>query len=169
MGSTVRPHGLPISPAVASTMLHKFLRTPVSAKSASTNTGTPTTPTDPSQPGTPNSGSPNVTTPPISEADFMQLLVTQLQNQDPMNPLQPDQLASELAQFTSVQELAQLNSNSSSQASATASNTQAVEAGMAAGLIGRPVIATGNEVDVSASSGTTRVIADIGGSGGNAV
>jgi len=110
-----------------------------------------------------------VTTPPISEADFMQLLVTQLQNQDPMNPLQPDQLASELAQFTSVQELAQLNIDASSQATATSSNTQAVEAGMAAGLIGRPVIATGNGVDVSSSSSTTRVMVDVGGSGGQGV
>jgi len=111
----------------------------------------------------------NVNTPPISEADFMQLLVTQLQNQDPMNPLQPDQLASELAQFTSVQQLAQLNTDAGSQLSAVNSNTQAIQANMASALLGHPVVATGGEVDVSASSSTTKVLADIGAGGGQGV
>jgi flagellar basal-body rod modification protein FlgD len=103
----------------------------------------------------------------ISEADFMQLLVAQLQNQDPLNQLPPDQLASELAQFTSVSQLQTLVTSDASQLTATQANTQAVQASMGQGLIGRDVIATGNQVDVSGN--TTKVIADIGGSGGTAV
>ena len=95
----------------------------------------------------------------------MQILVTQLENQDPMDPVQPDQLASELAQFTSVQELSQLNTDATDQLSAVTDNTQAVEANMATALIGRPIIATGSEVNVSSSSNTTSVLADIGGTG----
>jgi flagellar basal-body rod modification protein FlgD len=106
--------------------------------------------------------------PTISEADFMQLLVTQLKNQDPMNPLQPYELAAQLAQFTSVQQLSQLNSQFTAQATAVNNNTQAVEAGMATSLIGRPIVATGNEVAVSSGSSTGSVIADIGGAGGRA-
>lgn len=169
MGTILGSHGLALSPAAASTALHHLLQsTPVAAKDASTGTGT-----TPSTGGTSNgsaassSSSPSTSsdTPPISEADFMQILVTQLENQDPTNPLQPDQLASELAQFTSVQELAQLNTDATSQLTAVANNTQAVEANMATALIGRPVVATGGEVDVSSSSSTTSVLADIGGTG----
>jgi flagellar basal-body rod modification protein FlgD len=169
MGTILGSHGLALSPAVASTALHNLLQsTPVTARDAST--GAATTPSTGStsngsatSSNSDSSGSSD--TPPISEADFMQILVTQLENQDPMNPLQPDQLASELAQFTSVQELAQLNTDATSQLTAVSSNTQAVEANMATALIGRGVIATGGEVDVSSSSNTTSVLADVGGTG----
>ncbi len=106
-------------------------------------------------------GNPNAT---LNESDFITLLVTQLQNQDPLNTVPPDQLASELAQFTSVSELQQLNSQFANQVTATNSNTAAVQASLGESLIGRQVIGTGNQVDVSGN--TTSVIADIGGSGG---
>ena len=99
----------------------------------------------------------------------MQLLVTQLQNQDPMNPLQPYELAAQLAQFTSVQELVQLNTQFGTQATAINNNTQAVEAGLATGLVGRQVVTIGNEVDVSSSAAQTKILADVGGAGGHAV
>lgn len=166
MGTILGSPGLALSPRVASTALHNLLQAaPLSARDATTSstpssgsTGSAAT-SDPSQSGTSSD------TPPISEGDFMQILVTQLENQDPMNPLQPDQLASELAQFTSVQELSQLNTDATSQLTAVTSNTQAVEANMAASLIGRPVIASGNEVSVASGSSTTSILADIGGAG----
>jgi flagellar basal-body rod modification protein FlgD len=170
MGTILGSHGLALSPAAASTALHNLLQsTPVTARDASTGTGSTPSTTGASNGSTASSptddNSSTSDTPPISEADFMQILVTQLENQDPMNPLQPDQLASELAQFTSVQELAQLNTDATSQLTAVSDNTQAVEANMATALIGRPVIATGGEVDVSSSSNTTSVLADVGGTG----
>jgi flagellar basal-body rod modification protein FlgD len=171
--------GIPISPATTSAVVRK-LRSPLSkalggAMSKATAATTPSVAgTAPSQAAAAAaaagaSTAAPVATPPISQADFMQILVTQLQNQDPMNPLQPDQLASQLAQFTTVQELASLNTDASNQLSAVTSNTQAIEANMATSLIGRPVIAAGNQVDVSSSSSSTSVMADIGGSGGQGV
>jgi len=165
--------GIPFSPAVTSTVVRK-LRAPVAralaaapavnAPAASAAGQTAAAAQTPAA-ATTSTAAP----PPISEADFMKLFVAQLQHQDPMNPLQPDQLASQLAQFTSVQELAQLDADSTNQIAAMATNTQAIEANMATALIGRPVVALGNGVDVSASSTSTKVMADIGAGGGQAV
>lgn len=43
--------------------------------------------------------------------DFLHLLVTQLQNQDPMEPLKGHEFVAQLAQFTSVEQLVKLNTS----------------------------------------------------------
>ncbi|MGC8594359.1 MAG: flagellar hook assembly protein FlgD [Candidatus Kryptoniota bacterium] len=78
-------------------------------------------------------------TPVLGEHDFLKLLITQLQNQDPMNPLDSTQLASQLAQFSSVQELAALNQNVQSSMNANYILTQSINNTMAATLIGKKV------------------------------
>jgi flagellar basal-body rod modification protein FlgD len=40
---------------------------------------------------------------------FMQLLVAQLQNQDPTNPVDPTQFTSQLVQFNMLDQLTQIN------------------------------------------------------------
>jgi flagellar basal-body rod modification protein FlgD len=40
---------------------------------------------------------------------FLQLLTTQLKNQSPLNPLDPDQFTSELVQFNMLDQLSQIN------------------------------------------------------------
>lgn len=40
---------------------------------------------------------------------FLQLLVAQLQNQDPLNPLDPSQFVGQLAQFSELSEVTQIN------------------------------------------------------------
>jgi len=39
----------------------------------------------------------------LSQNDFLQLLVTQMENQDPLNPQSDTQMAAEMAQFTALQ------------------------------------------------------------------
>ena len=41
----------------------------------------------------------------VSQNDFLQLLVAQLRNQDPMNPADSAQFMGELAQFSQLQEM----------------------------------------------------------------
>jgi len=41
--------------------------------------------------------------------DFLQLLVAQLQNQDPLNPMDNDQFLTQLATFSSLQQLISIN------------------------------------------------------------
>jgi flagellar basal-body rod modification protein FlgD len=68
------------------------------------STTTPMTGATGSTPGTtPTSSSSNL---PINQNQFLQLLMTELQNQNPMNPNSSDpmQFVTELAQFTSVEQ-----------------------------------------------------------------
>ena len=45
------------------------------------------------------------------QMDYMKLLITQLQNQDPLEPLDNNEMASQLAQFSQLQQLESMNSN----------------------------------------------------------
>ena len=45
------------------------------------------------------------------QMDYMKLLVTQLQNQNPLEPMDNDQMASQLAQFSQLNQLEGMNSS----------------------------------------------------------
>ncbi len=47
----------------------------------------------------------------VSEQTFLQLLVTQLQNQDPLNPQDASQFVAELSSFSSVEQLTSLSTS----------------------------------------------------------
>jgi flagellar basal-body rod modification protein FlgD len=77
------------------------------------------------------------------EADtdkFMTLLVTQLRNQDPMNPLDNAQMTSQLAQLSTVTGVNKLNTTLES----LKSSYQSSEALQAANMIGHGVLVEGN-------------------------
>ena len=44
------------------------------------------------------------------QMDYMRLLITQLQNQNPLEPLNNNEMASQLAQFSQLQQLESMNS-----------------------------------------------------------
>ena len=52
-------------------------------------------------------GSQNV----LDQKDFLQLLVTQMQNQNPLSPQSDTQMAAEMAQFTSLQQTSAMSSS----------------------------------------------------------
>src|SRR5260370_34469086 len=64
---------------------------------------TPIIPTPPAGGTTPASGSP-LPTPQSLNNMFLQLLVAQLQNQSPLNPMDPTQFVGQLAQFSELSE-----------------------------------------------------------------
>ncbi|MBA7711532.1 hypothetical protein ES703_120498 [subsurface metagenome] len=45
------------------------------------------------------------------QMDYMKLLITQLQNQNPLEPLNNNEMASQLAQFSQLQQLESMNSS----------------------------------------------------------
>src|SRR5439155_332880 len=45
----------------------------------------------------------------VNQQQFLQLFVAQLQHQDPLSPLEPDQLTAQLAQFSQLEQLTGVN------------------------------------------------------------
>ncbi len=76
---------------------------------------------------------------------FMQLLVAQLKNQDPLNPMDNSQLTSQLAQINTVNGISQLNTTLSSMATQSA-------ASQASSLIGRTVEVPSSTLSLSSST-----------------
>lgn len=81
------------------------------------------------------------------EDRFLTMLIAQLKNQDPLNPLDNAQLTSQLAQISTVQGIERLNA-------ALAALVGSVDAGQslaAAGLVGRQVLVSGDTLELSAA------------------
>lgn len=47
----------------------------------------------------------------LGKDDFLRIMLTQMKNQDPTNPFKAEQMATEIAQFTSVEQLQNVNQN----------------------------------------------------------
>jgi flagellar basal-body rod modification protein FlgD len=79
--------------------------------------------------------------------EFLTLLVAQLQNQDPMNPTDPTQFVSQLAQFSTVEQLTQSNSTLNN----ISSGVTSLGLGQYVGLINQPISATMTSLTIPAS------------------
>ena len=80
---------------------------------------------------------------------FLQLLLTQVQNQDPTAPTDTDQFTTELVQFTGVQE--QVNANTSlGQLIGLQQSSQVLQS---ASLVGEPATVTSNEISLQNGTG----------------
>ncbi len=77
---------------------------------------------------------------------FLKLLITQLRNQDPLNPLEAQEFAAQLAQFSSVEQLSQINQALDQNGQLSLMLSQSINSGVAAGLIGKSVEAQGNQI-----------------------
>ncbi|MDR3433061.1 MAG: flagellar hook assembly protein FlgD [Rouxiella aceris] len=84
-------------------------------------------------------------------SQFLTLLVTQLKNQDPTNPMDNSQLTSQLAQINTVSGIQQLNTTLGSISGQITSNSSV----QASSLIGHGVMVAGSAILVGTSSGTT--------------
>ena len=96
------------------------------------------------------------------QTTFLTLLVTQLQNQDPTNPMDSSQMTSQLAQISTVSGISNLQTSLTSLASQLGATQQL----QAAQLVGHGVLTAGNSITVGTStdsSGTaTQVATPIG-------
>jgi flagellar basal-body rod modification protein FlgD len=81
----------------------------------------------------------------MGKADFMRLLVAQLKNQDPLNPMDSREMIAQLATLTSVEKLTSLDTNMM--------QMRAESAGMASmqatALIGKNVVADSNHLTLT--------------------
>jgi flagellar basal-body rod modification protein FlgD len=87
----------------------------------------------------------------LGRDEFLTLLVAQLKNQDPMNPVKDSDFVAQLAQFSSLQEIRNLSE-------ATRQASELSVASSAAGLIGRTVEA---EIVNSDTGETTTISGEV--------
>ncbi len=88
----------------------------------------------------------------LGKDDFLKLLVTQLQNQDPLNPLQGTEFVAQLAQFSSLEQLTNINSSLEQNIQSNQLMTQSIGNSLAATLVGKDVRASSNALQYSGSS-----------------
>lgn len=87
--------------------------------------------------------------------DFLKLLMTQLQNQDPTSPLDTNQFTTELVQFSSVEQ--QINTNNS--LTQLIQLTQAGEVMQASSITGKRVTVSSDHVPLQNGQGTIQFTA----------
>lgn len=92
-----------------------------------------------------SSSSTSSTSPTALQNTFLQLLIAQMKNQDPTNPMDSSQMTSQLAQINTVTGISQLNTSLSS----LATQLNASQQGQAALLIGSTVLAQGTTSTVA--------------------
>lgn len=80
-----------------------------------------------------------------AQDQFMKLLVTQMQNQDPLNPMDNSQLTSQLAQLSTVSGIQEVNATLKSMIS----SFQSSQTLQAASMIGRGVMVNGSTMNLS--------------------
>jgi flagellar basal-body rod modification protein FlgD len=81
---------------------------------------------------------------------FLQLLIAQMKNQDPTNPMDSSQMTSQLAEINTVTGIQQLNTSLTSLASQLTTNQQT----QAANLISSTVLAPGDDFSVASGKAT---------------
>lgn len=82
----------------------------------------------------------------MGKDDFMNLLITQMRYQDPLNPADSSQFASQLAQFSSLEQLSNLNENVQAGLDADYLLAQSINNTLTATLIGKDVKLSGNDL-----------------------
>lgn len=93
------------------------------------------------------------TTTDAAQDRFMTLLVTQMKNQDPLNPLDNAQVTSQLAQLSTVTGIDKLNATLETMMS----NAQSSQSMQASNLIGHDVLVAGNQIHFDGTSGNFAV------------
>jgi flagellar basal-body rod modification protein FlgD len=87
----------------------------------------------------------------LDRTDFLNLLIAQLQNQDPLNPLESADFSAQLAQFSSLEQLMQINQKLTED-SDPANGTGALDA---LGFLGQEVAFASDEIVVADGTAPT--------------
>jgi flagellar basal-body rod modification protein FlgD len=81
----------------------------------------------------------------VTQDEFLRLFVAQLQHQDPLSPLEPNELTSQLAQFSSLEQLTSMNAR----LDALTATTKESGGPALLGLIGREVTIDGSRLSLT--------------------
>ncbi|MFN8582710.1 MAG: flagellar hook capping FlgD N-terminal domain-containing protein [Gemmatimonadaceae bacterium] len=100
----------------------------------------------------------------LGKNEFLQLLTTQMRYQDPMNPMDGSKMAADLAQFSGLEQLVNINDALTSQQSQFNTMLLAINNSVALSTIGKTVMAEGNQVMIAKDATGAKqgkVVADI--------
>lgn len=92
---------------------------------------------------------PDITNADLGKDEFLKLLITQLRHQDPLNPMEGTEFASQLAEFNSVEQLINLNDQVTGLTEAQDQMSSGLHNSLAATLTGKQVKAMSEEIGVS--------------------
>lgn len=84
----------------------------------------------------------------MGKDEFLKLLVQQLKNQDPMSPMESQDFAAQLAQFSSLEQLTNMSGMMEESMTVDLMLTQAINNTMATSFIGKNISAVGNTVSM---------------------
>jgi flagellar basal-body rod modification protein FlgD len=84
--------------------------------------------------------------PKLGQEDFMRLMMTQMNNQDPLKPMEKSEFISQMAQFSSLSGLKDIKDSFGTLASAL----QSSQALQASSMVGRDVLIPGNKASLTA-------------------
>ena len=86
----------------------------------------------------------------LGKDEFLRLLVTQLQNQDPVNPMDSSEFASQLAQFNSVEQLINVNDSLTAMSQSQELIGTGLNNTLASSLPGKTIKASSNQLMLGA-------------------
>lgn len=82
----------------------------------------------------------------LGKDDFLKLMISQLKYQDPLNPMDGTQYSAQLAQFSSLEQLSNINTSLNSSINANYLLAQSVNNTMAVSLIGKEIKLSGGSI-----------------------
>ncbi|RDS81873.1 flagellar hook assembly protein FlgD [Dyella psychrodurans] len=88
----------------------------------------------------------------MNQSDFLQLLTTQLKDQDPTQPMDNSQMAAELAQFATLNTTQDIDTNLQTLSSNLSSGMQTSQVLNAANLVGKQVLVPSTTLDYAGSA-----------------
>jgi flagellar basal-body rod modification protein FlgD len=91
----------------------------------------------------------------LGKDDFLKLLLAQLKNQDPLNPMQGTEFATQLAQFSSVEQLSNINDTLTASVSSQQLMTASISNSLATQMIGKAVRSSTNAFAVTGAGDKT--------------
>lgn len=100
----------------------------------------------------------------LGKNEFLQLLTTQMRYQDPMNPMDGSKMAADLAQFSGLEQLVNINDALATQQTQYNTMLLAINNSVALSTIGKTVMAEGNQMMIAKDANGVKqgkVVADI--------
>lgn len=101
----------------------------------------------------------------LGKDEFLRMLIAQLKNQDPMNPANGEDMAAQLAQFSSLEQLTNIGKAMEAQAAAQEALIGSVNDTTAMNILGKTILAVGDQVEIP-ENGEASVQFEVAGAGG---